>query len=287
MKMNYLSKEFINYSHELELTDEQNLFIKYALKGHNILVDACIGSGKTTAIQHLCNLLPSNKHILYLTYNRLLKIDAQEKIFNKNVHVQNYHGYAAEMLNNNGIRSVALDDLLTEFNRNQFSLPLIDVLIIDEYQDIDSQSADMIKYIKKSFPEIQIVMVGDMCQKIYDYTSLNIPKFVDSLLDDVVRLKFSKCFRLSKEWAHELGNVWGKNIQGVNDECEIIFMGFDEVTELLLNTKPEEILCLGSQQGANSYTAVLNKLEETKPDIFNKYTVYASIRDKDIKYASG
>ena len=37
----------------ISLSEEQQLFISKALEGHNILVDACIGSGKTTAIQKL------------------------------------------------------------------------------------------------------------------------------------------------------------------------------------------------------------------------------------------
>lgn len=78
------------------LTEEQQVFIESALSGKNILVDACIGSGKTTAIQQLCNMLPDEKEVLYLTYNTLLKHDAQQKITNANVHVQNYHGYAYE-----------------------------------------------------------------------------------------------------------------------------------------------------------------------------------------------
>lgn len=40
------------------LSDEQELFLHKALLGENILVDACIGSGKTTAIQHLCCAFP-------------------------------------------------------------------------------------------------------------------------------------------------------------------------------------------------------------------------------------
>ena len=31
-----------------DLSEEQQLFINYGVKGFNILVEACIGSGKTT-----------------------------------------------------------------------------------------------------------------------------------------------------------------------------------------------------------------------------------------------
>ena len=154
------------------LTEEQQVFIESALSGKNILVDACIGSDKTTAIQQLCNMLPDEKEVLYLTYNTLLKHDAQQKITNANVHVQNYHGYAYERLKECGI-SVAQADLLREFNRHKdIRLPQIDILIIDEYQDIDSYSAEMLWYIKGYYPNMQIVMVGDMEQKIYNFTTL-------------------------------------------------------------------------------------------------------------------
>ena len=80
------------------LTDEQQSVIKLACEGHNVLVDACIGSGKTTTINELCKqyirVYPSRK-IVYLTYNKLLKLDAQKKIgYHPNIFVTNYHGYA-------------------------------------------------------------------------------------------------------------------------------------------------------------------------------------------------
>ena len=75
-----------------ELSSEQKQFVDAALSGANILVDACIGSGKTTAIQVLCNELPATRKVLYMTYNKLLKLDAKAKIHNRNVYVTNYHG---------------------------------------------------------------------------------------------------------------------------------------------------------------------------------------------------
>lgn len=77
----------------VSLSNEQIHFVNTALEGKNVLVEACIGSGKTTAIQYLCNVLPSNKSILYLTYNKLLKLEAKEKIKKSNVLVTNYHGF--------------------------------------------------------------------------------------------------------------------------------------------------------------------------------------------------
>ena len=191
----FSSQLFNNSLFDFVLSDEQNKFIQTALTGKNILVDACIGSGKTTAIQYLCQEFPSTLSILYLTYNKLLKIDARKKILNSNVTVTNYHGFAFSVLTKNHIES-SVQDLIINFNKIKPEIPHYDVLVIDEYQDIETESAEMLNYIKDSNPQMQIIAVGDMEQKIYDKTTLDVSKFIDLFLGDYVKMQFTLCFRL-------------------------------------------------------------------------------------------
>ena len=156
-----------------DLSSEQQDLVRLALDGKNVLCDACIGSGKTSTINVLCNEFDSSKEILYLTYNRLLKLDAQEKILNDNVTVQNYHGFASKILYRRGIKNVGQGEQIGMVLRKRVPVGHFDVLIIDEYQDINEEISKMLEYIKESNPGLQIIAVGDMKQKIYDQTSLD------------------------------------------------------------------------------------------------------------------
>ena len=262
----------------MNLSEEQSKFVEIARKGKNILVDACIGSGKTTAIQALCKELPRDKKILYLTYNKLLKIDAKSKIHEKNVLVTNYHGFAYMYLIRMGVKA-GISDLIQKFIDTKPNIAPYDVLIIDEYQDIELELAELLKMVKAANPKIQIIAVGDMQQKIYDKTTLNVSEFINKFLDDYVLLEFTRCFRLSSELAARLGRIWNKPIIGVNSECRVERMNIDQVVEFLAQQEPEDLLCLGSRNGDLSKT--LNRLEEEYPVIYNKATVYASISDSD------
>ena len=262
----------------VQLSDEQQLFIEKALQGYNILVDACIGSGKTTAIQNLCNQLPSTKRILYLTYNKLLKIDAKSKIKKRNVMVSNYHGYAFMVLKACGI-SVGISDIIQVFIKEKPPVGEYDVLIIDEYQDIEQELAELLWLIKEHNPNMQIIAVGDMEQKIYDKTTLNVELFMKEFLEAHLSLRFTQCFRLSKELAAMLGRVWKKQINGVNLCCKVETMTKEEIVPFLSEQNPEDILCLGARTGAMADT--LNQLEEKYSYKFNKNTVYATISDND------
>lgn len=260
------------------LSEEQKLFIDIAKSGKNILVDACIGSGKTTAIQHLCAELPENLNILYLTYNRLLKLDANERIKEKNVDIQNYHGFSYMALKKIGI-SASSSDSIKKFLSNKPKIKVYDILLIDEYQDIDTEISELLLYIKSFNPKMQIIAVGDMSQKVYDKTNLKLEDFIKSFLENYITLEFTQCFRLSAEFANMLGRVWNKQIKGVNDRCVVETMQPQAIVEFLSKQEPKDILCLGCRTGV--MVRVLNKLEELYPTKFNKNTVYASIRDSD------
>lgn len=263
-------------SNTIVLSQEQEAFVTAALAGNNILVDACIGSGKTTAIQYLCDQVSSDVRVLYLTYNRLLKVDAKNRIKNKNVTVTNYHGFAFSRLKAAGL-TAGVQDMIQEFLNNEISVPHYDLLLIDEYQDVEQEYADELLAIKKWNPDIQIIAVGDMEQKIYDKTTLDVQPFINEFLGEHLSLSFTKCFRLSEELAARLGRIWDKPIIGVNEDCLVEEMSVDEVCEFLSAQQPRDVLCLGSRTGTMS--KVLNWIEEEYPSIWNKKSVYASIQD--------
>ncbi len=260
----------------MNLTTEQKNMIKYALRGDNILVDACIGSGKTTTIQTLCNEIPETKKVLYLTYNKLLKEDARDRIQNKNVTVTNYHGFAYQLLKDNGLSAGVSDMIQTVLKRNLNS-PWYDILIVDEYQDIEQEIAELLEIVKRRNPKIQIIMVGDMAQKIYDKTTLQVMPFVDSFMGTYTRIAFTECFRLSNIYGAQFQEVWEKPIKGTNNDQKVSFMSVARVISYLSDKNPGDILCLGMRSG--DMAVVLNELEKLYPKKFNKYTVYASIKD--------
>lgn len=261
---------------EITPSIEQKQFINWAKEGKNILVDACIGSGKTTAIQKLCQSLPSSKKILYLTYNKLLKLDAKSKINNRNVTVQNYHGFAYLALSRSNIYA-GVSDLIQTVNREKPYIMPYDIMIIDEYQDIEQEIAEFITYIKAQNPNMQLIAVGDMEQKIYDKTTLDVKTFMNEFLDDYTQMEFTQCFRLSEDIAAELGRIWGKEIKGVNPDCKVEVMSVRKVMAYLAKQDPKDIMCLGARTGGMS--TALNWLEDDYPEKFNKHTVYASIAD--------
>lgn len=174
------------------------------------------------------------------------------------------------------------DDILNKFNELKSVLPKYDVLILDKYQDINENIASMLEHIKhQSGDNLQIVAVGDMDQKIYNSTRLDVKQFIQEFLGNHEKLTFHTCYRLSAKYAVSCSNGWHKEINGVNINMKWDNLTIDEAVNEIINLEPKDILCLGRRTGGEMFY-VLDKVEELCPKKYNKNTVYASIRDEDI-----
>lgn len=262
-----------------ELSDEQVLFLRHVIAGHNVLVDACIGSGKTFSINEACRRC-RDKKIIYFTYNRRLMEEAKGKIKLENVEIHTYHSFAGKYLAKSGKRSKGVRYCLDNLVDWKVPIPSYDILIVDEYQDIANDMAKVLSYVKSQNPDIQIVFVGDMCQKIYDRV-FDIKAFTRQLLGEYVRVRFTKCFRISSEYAQFLGRCWNKSIVGMNEQFKFEkTTSVEYVKSILSQNKPKDILVLGPNiPSKRNY--LQNELEWNYGKVFNKYTLYSSIHNDD------
>lgn len=275
--------ENITSQSNITLTNEQSKLISLAQEGKNVLVDACIGSGKTTTIQELCNVL-YDKSILYLTYNKQLKFDAQSKIKNSNVIVTNYHGYANRLVRKSHLPWPSVEQLINCIieNKNKVIFEKFDLLLLDEYQDIDQEIADLLLLIKNHNPNIQIIAVGDMNQKIYDKDYLNVIQFINLFMNNYISLNFTYCFRISNDLATVLGNIWNKDIKGINNNCHVTTMTQNQVIDYLATVEPKDLLIVGqnpTEYNTSIRNEIFNQLNNKYVNKFNKKTSFITMMD--------
>lgn len=275
---------------EIVLTEEQQFFIDQALAGKNILVDACIGSGKTTAIQKACEALYP-KQVLYLTYNRRLYDDACRKIHDGNTTIATFHRFAAQCCGYNGLADTSVHTVCRTFISGVTQLKRYDVIIVDEYQDLRADTAGMLQTICRLYHQNyngfmpQFLIVGDMQQKIYDTSNFQADLFVRTLFDILKNeqyMRFTSCFRLAAGYAAQIGQAWRKSIVGCNPDSRVSDMGrLGDIAAVLKDYEPKDILVLGGKMGWGPRTQLQNMLENLYPEKFNKNTVYASTDDQD------
>ncbi|WP_329792057.1 AAA family ATPase [Lentzea sp. DG1S-22] len=264
----------------VRLSTEQRRMIDAVRAGRDVIVDATVGSGKTTAIQALCTEVGRSRKVLYLTYSKLLKADAQRRV--RHAKVQNYHGIVYPSLVEAGIRC-GIGESIRRFNAAFTELsagfPRFDLLVVDEYQDINEEYAQLLRNIKSLNPSMQTVLVGDLAQKVQSNTTLDVQRFTREITRQAELMPFTQSFRVGPELGALLSEAWNKPVVGVNRAQTIQYVSYDEALEFMAAKSPGDLLCLGRRNG--QMAEALNHLERKHGDVFNKKTVYASIRDGD------
>lgn len=279
----------------VDFTDEQLSVLDFVKEGYDVLVDACIGSGKTTVLQEACRVLKlAGKKVLYLTYNRRLLEEARKRIDPNDADVHTYHSFAGTMLNMAGVPATSEREVISKFNQHLKRVYKYDVIVVDEYQDISEELKDMLcKLCVMSNANYglcpQFLVVGDKDQKIMDNTELDavecMQKFFSFLSythqKEFKQIQFTNCFRLSADYATEIGQAWGKSIIGRNQNCNVVTKSLNECVKFLAQFEPHEILVLGGNMSWGNRIEIQNRLESMYPDKFNKDTVYSAISDRD------
>jgi hypothetical protein len=152
---------------------------------HNITIEACAGSGKTTTILLMAEAAPKEE-FLVLVYNRRLMIETTERVQAlglKNVTVLNYHTlgttyYTLECSTDQGLKRVVEEDMKVLDGK---TLPKCSVVVLDEQQDmtpilkrfLDKVFRDMgfAGKGKAKASEPRVVVLGDRRQEMYGFNN--------------------------------------------------------------------------------------------------------------------
>ena len=175
----------------IELSAEQATILTYIKNGKNVVVDSCAGTGKTTLILSVAKAL-SDKKLLQMTYNSMLRYEVKDRVKRSqinNMKVHTFHSLAVKYylptsFTDTGIRYILLKNLPPVS-----PLPRFDVFVLDEAQDMTFIYFQfMAKVARDSGSLIQLLILGDYMQGLYDFKGADI-RFLT--LADVIWSGFS------------------------------------------------------------------------------------------------
>lgn len=177
------------------LTCEQSRVLNDLHAGHNVVVRAGPGMGKSTLGLHVAHAFQDRSTLLF-SYNRRLRDDTNVRARQLGIHnleVHTYHSFSRKYFNrscqdNNGVREGLRRSLLRPLS--------FDVLILDEQQDMTPLYAElMIKVLASNEcdREPQLLVLGDERQSIYDFNAAD-PRFLT-----LARVVFAEAAP-SREW---------------------------------------------------------------------------------------
>jgi len=264
---------------DVSLSDEQQTILEKVKANHNVLVDACAGTGKTTIVLAIAALL-HDKTFLEITYNSMLRHEVKEKVNRhelKNINVHTFHSLAVKYYyptayTDNGIRYVLYNKLPPIRPIDKF-----DILVLDETQDMSLVYFQFIcKVVMDMGSPIQILIMGDYMQGLYEFkgSDTRFLTMADMIWKNHPMLRskeFEKCtMRMSYRITNQMCNFINKVMLGeprmraCRDGPPVVYacqsrsnlerIVFSEITKLLdSGYQPSDIFVLaGSVKSINS-----------------------------------
>ena len=153
-------------------SEEQQYIIDNVKNNYNVLVDACAGSGKSTTVLSMAKILNRRK-FLQVTYNSLLRHEVKDKVNSlkiKNIKVHTYHSLAVRYYLSNSYTDTGIRNILHTNMPPRDNIDHFDVLVIDEAQDMTHLYFSLIIKLLRDFnKKIQLVVLGDYKQGLYDF----------------------------------------------------------------------------------------------------------------------
>ena len=156
---------------------EQQNIITTVENGKNVQVDACAGSGKSTTILSAAKAMPLKKFLL-ITYNKSLRKEIKEKVEElnlKNITVHTYHSLAVAIYNPDAHIDKVMRLLISNNDPPKTVLYPYDIIVLDEVQDMTFLYYRLvIKYIKDIGFPVQLMVLGDYMQGLYEFKGADI-----------------------------------------------------------------------------------------------------------------
>ena len=154
------------------MSDEQINIYELILSGHNVIGDACAGSGKSTTILSIATHIP-NKQFIQLTYNSMLCSEIKTKVDKlalTNLRVYTYHSLVVKYYQSDGYTDTVIRRVLLNKVHPKISIPKFDVLVIDEAQDMTYLYFRLVvKFICDAGSKVQLLILGDYMQGLYEF----------------------------------------------------------------------------------------------------------------------
>jgi hypothetical protein len=245
------------------MSNEQKHIYEELLKGNNVVVDACAGSGKSTTILNIAIHLP-DYHIVQLTYNSMLRKEVKEKTTKfhiENIDVHTYHSLCVRFYNPNACTDTEIRSVLIKNQLPRNPIPSFQLLVLDEAQDMTDLYFQLIlKWIYDSrCQNIQILVLGDYMQSLYEFKGAD-PRYLllaDKVWGNLPQLKtsfFTKCtlstsYRITNEIAEFVNTVMlgEKRLLACREGEPVLYIKREKMNTIIYN-RIRDLLTSGKAQ---------------------------------------